>query len=212
VRPAIDDRVLDAVARLLTRGGLAAATMTAIADEAGTSRVTLHRRGLSIDDYVVAALGRASDELRAELWPVLTGPGDAATRLTTALTVLCAVVERHAGVMAAFYRKPPRPLPTDPGRPERTTSIEFIEPFERLLTDGTIDGSLASTDPKHDATLVANAVCWTYLHMREAHRWPGPATAEQIVAMATAHLRTRGQGTTDTDPDTSADTDTAGHG
>ena len=75
--------------------------------------------------------------------------------LATALTVLCAVVERHAGVMAAFYRKPPRPLPTDPGRPERTTSIEFIEPFERLLTDGTIDGSLASTDPKHDATLVA---------------------------------------------------------
>ena len=42
----------------------------------------------------------------------------------------------------------------------------------RLLSDGAIDGSLVSDDPSGDATLLANSVAWTYLHMRQAHRWP----------------------------------------
>ena len=57
--------------------------------------------------------------------------------------------------MAAVYGSPARALPDQPGR---TTSIEFIEPFERLLRDGRIDGTLESDDPLPDATLLANAV------------------------------------------------------
>jgi hypothetical protein len=67
-----------------------------------------------------------------------------------------------------------------PDDPDRTTSFEFVEPFERLLVDGDVDGTLRSDDPHTDAALLANAVTWSYLHMRQAHRW-SPADAEQRV-------------------------------
>jgi AcrR family transcriptional regulator len=185
---AVDDDLLDAVARVLEREGVRGLTVSAVAGEAGISRVTMHRRGVGIDELIVAVLGRASDDLRSSLWPVLTGAGDAASRLRTALGVLCEVAERHAPVMRAFFGEPARPLPE---RRDRTTSFEFIEPFERLLLDGTLDGSLCVDDPTRDATLVANSVFWTYLHMRHAHRWPPRRTTDRVVALATAHLTPR---------------------
>jgi AcrR family transcriptional regulator len=182
---ATDDDVLDAVTRILERDGVRGLTITAIADEASLSRVTLHRRGASVDDVVVAVLARASDDLRASLWPVLTAAGDAATRLRLALRTLCEVADRHAAILTAFYSQPAWPIP---GRPGRTTSFEFIEPFERLLRDGAIDRSLRVDDPRADATLVANTVCWSYLHMRRAHGWAAERATDQIIALATAHL------------------------
>jgi AcrR family transcriptional regulator len=182
----IDEDVLDAVARILDRQGVAGLNISAIAAEAGLSRVTLHRRGARLDDYLVAVLGRVSDDLRASLWPAMTGAGPAAERLAAALRTLCEVCERHVGVMSAMYGHQPRPLP---GRPGRTTSFEFIEPFERLLRDGNVDGSLHSADPLPDATLTANMVCWTYLHMRQAHRWDAETAVNHVVPAAVAHLR-----------------------
>lgn len=142
-----------------------------------------------LDDYVVAVLRRASDDLRASLWPVLTAAGSAADRLDAAFAILCEVCDRHAGVMTAMYGVPAR---TQPDRPGRTTSFEFIEPFERLLRDGNIDGSLRSDAPLPDATVTANAVAWTYLHMRQAHRWDHPTTVAHVLPLATAHLRPDG--------------------
>jgi hypothetical protein len=75
------------------------------------SRVTLHRRGNTLDDYVVAALRRASDDLRTSLWPAMTGEGAAAERLRDALLTLCEVCERHAGVMSAVFGTRVRTLP-----------------------------------------------------------------------------------------------------
>lgn len=181
----VDDSVLDAVARILERDGLRGLSISAVADEAQLSRVTLHRRGASLEDLVVAVLARASDDLRASLWPALTGPGNAAARLSTALRLLCEVAERHAGVLCALYTVPARPIP---GTPDRTTSFEFIEPFERLLLDGALDGSLRVSDARADATLVANAVCWTYLHMRRAHGWAPEEATERVLALASAHV------------------------
>jgi AcrR family transcriptional regulator len=181
----IDDDVLDAVTRILRRDGIRGLTITAIADEANLSRVTLHRRGASLDDFVIAVLARASDDLRASLWPALTATGDADSRLRIALRALCDVAERHAAVLTAFYTEPSRSIP---GRPGLTTSFEFIEPFARLLRDGALDGSLRVVDPDSEATLVANTVCWTYLHMRRAHRWSAGRSADNVIALATAHL------------------------
>ena len=183
-----DPQVLDAVARLLERAGLAGLTITAIAEEAALSRVTLHRRGHRIDDYVIAVLRRASDDLRQSLWPVLTSSDDAAARMRLALTAFCEVFERHAGTLAAFYRTPAWPLPD---RPDSTTSFEFIEPLDRILRDGVADGTLVSDDPRVDATLAANAVAWTYLHMRRAHRWSVEEATTRVVSMAIAGLLPR---------------------
>jgi AcrR family transcriptional regulator len=180
-----NDEVLDAVARILERDGLRGLTISAVAEEAAVSRVTLHRRGVTVDDLIIAVLARASDDLRASLWPAITASGDAASRLRTGLTTLCAVAERHSAVLTAFYAEPARPIPDRPGR---TTSFEFIELFERLLRDGDLDGSLRVEDPTAQAALVANAVCWTYLHMRRAHRWTSRATADLVIDLATAHL------------------------
>jgi AcrR family transcriptional regulator len=182
-RVELDDRVLDAVERVLTRSGIAGLTVSAVAEEANVSRVTLHRRGATVDDLLVAVIVRVIDDWRGSLWPVLTGPGDAASRLRTAFETLCAVCERNAGVMAAMYGVPARPLP---GRPGRTTSLEGIEPFERLLRDGVVDGSLRSADPRRDATLAVNAAIWAYLHMRRAHRWPREEVSARVVALVTA--------------------------
>lgn len=195
--PALDAEVVDAVARILDRDGLAGLSITAIANEADLSRVTLHRRGATIDQYVVAALARASDDLRARLWPILTGPGRAADRLDEALDALCQISERHAGVMMAMYGRPAWPLPERPGR---TTSFEFIEPFERLLRDGQLDGSLAVEDPLPDATITANSVAWTYLHMRRAHGWDQDEARRRTIALAAAHLRPDGERTTGATP------------
>ncbi len=183
--PTSSDRLLDAVARILGREGVPGLSLSAVAEEAGLSRVTLHRRGTTVDDLVVGVLARASDDLRASLWPVLVASGDASTRLRHGLGVLCAAVERHAAVMTAFYAQPPRDIP---GQPGRTTSFEFIELFERLLRDGEIDGSLKVGDPVSQAALVANAVCWTYLHMRRAHGWAPDTTADLVIDLATTHL------------------------
>ncbi len=176
---------LDAVVTILDRNGLRGLSLSAVADGAGVSRVTLHRRGITVDDLVIGVLTRASDDLRAALWPVLLAPGDAASRLRHGLAVLCSVAERHGAVLTAFYGQPPKLIPDRPGR---TTSFEFIELFERLLRDGQSDGSLKVGDPATQAALVANAVCWTYLHMRRAHGWSPDTTADAVIDLATSHL------------------------
>lgn len=181
----IDDAVLDAAAAVLGREGLAGLSLSAVADEVGISRVTLHRHGVRRGDLLAGVARRTSDDLRASLWPVLTDAGDAASRLATALGVLCQVIDRHAGVLGALYHVPDRP---DPARGGRRAGFDFIEPFERLLLDGAIDGSLRSVDAAEDAELVVNAVTWTYLHLRTAHGWPEERAAARTIGLATAHL------------------------
>jgi AcrR family transcriptional regulator len=180
-----DDQVLDAVDRIIEREGRRGVSLSSIADEAGISRVTLHRRGISVADCLVGVLVRASDDLRASLWPVATGSGDAASRLDAGLRVLCQVAERHAGVVVQFFGEPKLPIP---GKPGRTTSLEFIELFERLLRDGMADGSLTVSDPVREATLIANTVFWIYLHMTRAHGWPPAEATDRAIAMATGTL------------------------
>jgi AcrR family transcriptional regulator len=184
----LDPHLIDAAANVLDAAGAVGLTLSAIAEAAGVSRVTVHRRGATVDDYIVAVLARASDDLRSSLWPMLTSSEPASERLRSALTILCEVCERHTGIMTAMFGVPPRDLP---GRPGRTTSLEFIEPFAKLLGDGQTDGSLTAGDPMPDATLLANCVAWTYLHMRRAHRWDPAVTAERTVTMAIASFLTR---------------------
>lgn len=180
--PPLDrDRLLRATEDLLGRGGLAAVNASAIAQEAGVSRVTLHRNEITATTLVVELVERAAADLRSSLWSAMTLTAPAAERLRESLRVLCVVVERHEAVLAALFDRPDEVEGSD-----RAPSFEFIEPFEQLLTDGATDGSLLATDPAGDAMLLVNAVTWTYLHMRRSHDWSVADAAERTIGLCSA--------------------------
>jgi AcrR family transcriptional regulator len=189
-RPAVDEeRVLAGARRALARHGLAGATLERIAAEAGVSRVTLHRRGWTLDMLVERLLGRAVDDYRAALWPALTGAGPAAERLEHALGALCEVAERNRDVLLALGPAGDR-LFHEPGD-EALTLPAFTEPFERLLRDGAADGTLAAGDPRERATVLFNMVGWTYLHLRAGHRWSAARARRATVGVALGGVRAR---------------------
>ena len=182
----IAEPLVAAAAVVLGRDGLGGLNLSAVAQQAGCSRVTLHRNGVSVGALVAAVVARAADDLRTSLWSELNGHGSAAERMEGALHTLCDVVERHRRVLAALFHAPERPHPVASGR---TTGFDFSEPFERLLLDGRLDGTLHSAAPAEDAELLVNTVTWTYVHLRLAHRWPARRAAARVVAMSCAGLR-----------------------
>jgi hypothetical protein len=44
-------------------------------------------------------------------------------------------------------------------------------------------------EPREVATLVANCVAWTYLHMRRAHGWSIATATSRVIALALAGLQ-----------------------
>lgn len=164
-----DAALLQAAQRAIEAHGYAGATLERIADEAGLSRVTLHRRGVSKDGLLADLVARATEDYRAAMWPALTSDGTGADRLHAALEALCGAAERHLALLVAlrsqsdsvFHRREDVAL----------TRGVWTAPIERLLRDGAADGSLRQVDPKETATLLFNMVGWTYVHMRTAHGW-----------------------------------------
>ena len=64
---------------------------------------------------------------------------------------------------------------------EALTRSVFTEPFERLLRDGSADGSLRQVDPVETATVLFNLVGDTYMHMRTGHGWPETRARKAIL-------------------------------
>jgi hypothetical protein len=56
--------------------------------------------------------------------------------------------------------------------PQALTVDAFAGPFERLLRDGVVDGSLREVDPAVAATVLFNSAGWGYIHLRASHHWP----------------------------------------
>lgn len=165
-----DAALMEAAQRAIEAHGYAGATLERIADEAGLSRVTLHRRGVSKDGLLADLVARATEDYRAAMWPALTGEGTGADRLHDALAALCGAAEQHLALLVAlrsqsdavFHRREDVAL----------TRGVWTAPLERLLRDGTADGSLRPVeDPREMATLLFNMVGWTYVHLRTAHGW-----------------------------------------
>jgi hypothetical protein len=66
--------------------------------------------------------------------------------------------------------------------------MAFAEPFERIIRDGCLDGSLRSDDPAADAPLLVNVVGWTYIHMRQAHGWSIQQITAAVIGLAMGHV------------------------
>jgi AcrR family transcriptional regulator len=164
------DSVLEASRRTLRRHGLQGLTVERIAQEAGISRVTLHRHGITKDVILDTLAERAIAGYRDALWPVMTSSGTGRERLELALQRLCEVAEDELELLVALRAQTDAIFHED-SEGETLTRTEFTEPLERLLRDGAADGTLRETDYETLATVLFNLVGWTYLHMRTGHRW-----------------------------------------
>ena len=168
----------DAARRAFERHGYAGATLELIAEEAGLSRVTLHRRGVTKDGLLAELAARATDEYRKTMWPALTGTGSGAERLYAALEALCGSAEENLALLTALRAQSDAVFHRD--EDEALTRTVFTEPLERLLLDGIADGSLREVAAEETATVLFNLVGLTYMHMRTGHGWP-PERARRAV-------------------------------
>jgi AcrR family transcriptional regulator len=181
------DSVLEASRRTLRRHGLQGLTVERIAQEAGVSRVTLHRHGITKGVILATLTEGAIASYRDALWPVMTGSGTGRERLELALERLCDVAEDELELLVALRAQTDAIFHED-SEGEALTRTEFTEPLERLLRDGATDGTLRETDYEQTATVLFNLVGWTYVHMRTGHRWRADHARGAIIDLVMAGL------------------------
>jgi AcrR family transcriptional regulator len=178
-----DPRLLEGARRAVELHGWEAATLQRVADAAGLSRMTLHRRGITKD----LLLGWLSESLEADyreaMWPALTAPGQARDRLAAALVAQCEVAENNLELIEALGTRAHAAVYHDDERPTLTRDV-FVEPLRRLLIDGAADGSLRKTDPTETATVLLNLVGFTYRHLRTGHGWEPDRAREAVLEIA----------------------------
>ena len=178
-----DQGLLDGAHRAIERWGWREATLERIATEAGVSRMTLHRRGVTREGLLGALAQRLEDGYRAGLWPAATATGTGRERLEQALAGYCEAVEANLEVLAALAEADHNAIFHDEG-PRGLSRPAFTEPIRRLLQDGAADGSLASEDPEETATLLLNLVSWTYRHLRRGHGWDAERARDGVLRIA----------------------------
>jgi AcrR family transcriptional regulator len=181
--PPIDPELLEGTRRALERHGWHGATLERIAAEAGLSRMTLHRRGLSRPALLVALAARLEREYRDALWPALAAPGTGRERLELALAAECDVAEENLALLGALDEADRAAVFHEPG-PGALTREVFTAPLQRLLRDGAADGSLRALDPEETATVLLNLVGLTYRHLRAGHGWEPERARRAVLAVA----------------------------
>ena len=178
--------LLAAARTVFARHGYHGATADRLAREAGVSRVTLHRRGITKDVLLERLVSQAIESYRASIWPAITGAGTGRERIHSALGALCESAERDLGLLVAL-RTQSNQVFHDDGTDVLTRTV-FTEPLERLLRDGASDGSLRALDPIETATVLFNMVGWTYVHLRTEHGWPPERARTSVVDLAMCGL------------------------
>jgi AcrR family transcriptional regulator len=179
-------QILAGARRALAMHGPQGTTLEGIAEEAGVSRVTLYRRGATLESIRSELADLAAEAYQKALWPALTGRGRAGERLELALGALCEVAEANLPLLLEVdlddnqvFNDPP-----SEGAEEIATRSVFTDPLERIISDGHADGSIREGDPFEQATVLFNIVGVTYTHLRSAHRWPAERARRALVAMA----------------------------
>jgi AcrR family transcriptional regulator len=179
----VDDALLTGAHRAIERWGWRQATLERIAAEAGVSRMTLHRRGITRDGLLAALAERLETAYRSAMWPALTARGSGRERLESALSGYCEAVEVNLEVLSALAEADHNAIFHDEDR-AGLTRPGFTEPIRRLLEDGAADGSLVTDDAEETATLLLNLVGWTYRHLRRGHGWSADRARDGVLRIA----------------------------
>ncbi|MEA2256563.1 MAG: hypothetical protein QOG35_2608 [Solirubrobacteraceae bacterium] len=187
---AVDHDLLSGAHRAVERWGWQRATLERIAEEAGVSRMTLHRRGVTREALLGALGERLEGAYRAAMWPALTASGSAAERLRLALHGYCDAVEANLEVLLALEESDHHAIFHEDG-PRGLSRPGFTEPIRRLLEDGVADGTLVTDDPEETATVLLNLVAWSYRHLRRGHGWTPDRTREQVLRIALQGVASR---------------------
>jgi AcrR family transcriptional regulator len=179
----LDPQLVDAAYRAIERHGWQGATLERIAEEAGVSRMTLHRRKVS-RQAVLRSLGtRLEAEHREAMLTALAAPGSARERLAGALEAECRLAEANLPLAGALDDAARDAIYHEDARPALTRDA-FVAPYRRLLTDGAADGTLAVTDAEETATVLINLVGHTYRHLRQGHGWDPDRARRAVCAIA----------------------------
>jgi AcrR family transcriptional regulator len=179
----VDDALLTGAHRAIERWGWRQATLERIAAEAGVSRMTLHRRGITRDGLLAALAERLETAYRSAMWPALTARGSGRARLESALAGYCEAIEANLEVLSALAEADHNAIFHDEDR-RGLTRPGFTEPIRRLLEDGAADGSLVADDAEETATLLLNLVGWTYRHLRRGHGWSADRARDGVLRIA----------------------------
>lgn len=182
-KPGVDDELLRAAADVVAGVGIAGLTLERLARQAGTSRMTLHRRQVTLPAVLSGLAEQVAHALRDAFWPALTAQGTGAERLRCAVEAICTVADDHLPLLAGLYvadgglfHAPPDEKGVLP------TRGDLIAPLAKLLRDGAEDGSLRRVgDPQHHAALLFNTIGWGYIHLRHSQRWPAASTRRELI-------------------------------
>ncbi|HEY1594374.1 MAG TPA: TetR family transcriptional regulator [Thermoleophilaceae bacterium] len=180
---AVPDAVVEGARRALELHGAGGITLERIAAEAGVSRMTLHRRGVSKDDILAALALRLEAEYRDAGWQALLADGSARDRLRRALELECHVAESNLELLDALSTAARDEIFHErDGR--RLTRPVFVEPLQKLLREGAEDGSLEPVEVDETATVLFNLVGHTYRHLRAGHGWSATRARAAVVRIA----------------------------
>lgn len=189
----LDPAVLDAAAAVIAAHGTVGLTLARVADAAGTSRMTLHRRGATVPGVVAGLSLRAAAELKNALFPALTGTGPASERLVQALEATFTVADRHLPVLAGLFAADAGVFHAEADATGALPTADlFVAPFAKLLADGAADGTLTpQPDPAEAAAVLFNAAGWAYVQLRHSQRWPADRARDGVLRLVMAGLDQR---------------------
>jgi AcrR family transcriptional regulator len=180
---AVPDAIVEGARRALELHGASGVTLERIAAEAGVSRMTLHRRGVSKEDILRELALRLENEYRDALWRALVSDGSARDRLRRALELECHVAESNLDLLDALSSGSRDEIFHERGG-RRLTRPVFVEPLQKLLREGAADGSLAPVEAGETATVLFNLVGHTYRHLRAGHGWSATRARSAVVRLA----------------------------
>lgn len=187
----VPDALLDAAAAVVAEHGFRGLTLERLAARAGTSRMTLHRRSVSVPDVVAGLAARALAELQSRAFTALVGPGTAADRLVRTLRAVFAVADEHLPLLAGLFADDGGVFHAPPAQDGSVPTADvFVAPLARLLLDGALDGSLRPfEDVTETATVLFNTAGWGYVQLRHAQGWPAARASRGVLDLVLGGLR-----------------------
>lgn len=191
VQACTDEAILTAATAVIEEHGYDGLTLMRLAESARSSRMTFHRRDITLPSVVAGLSLKAASELRDGLYPALLGTGPADQRLEAALEAMCEVADRYLPLLAGLFADDDGIFHAEPDETGALPTHEtFVAPFAKLLAEGAADGTLdPGPDATETATVLFNTAGWGYIQLRHAQRWPVDRARAGVMQLVMGGLR-----------------------